>query len=329
MKGHLASDTSFFSLYQQFGLATNSISTPYGTLDSVQPWLDHPPLMGFLMIPILALKLEPRLLPIILWYLTALALYLLFERNPKLAYSTVFAFIVFGQYSMLPSMVFLDAGVSFFLVLTVVLTSYYVRTRITYFLYLSGITAGLSALSKEVGVASIFYLALFWLYDKYKRKEKNGSSYTKALILAVVAFSTWIIFALIEQPTLFVDLVSANLGRSISSNLSYLDVVRTIFSSFSFNVNFIADTGIDYALILSWLGVAYLLAKRSVPAEIKIGLISYLVFFFLLRFTAVFNTIPFFPFYALALGLVINDFYDYVIAKSISRFRKEGIKVSL
>src|ERR1017187_1366841 len=69
MLGHLASDTSFYSLYQQFGLATNSIQTPYGNVASVEPWLDHPPLMGFLLVPVLAIGLQPRFLPIILFNL--------------------------------------------------------------------------------------------------------------------------------------------------------------------------------------------------------------------------------------------------------------------
>jgi hypothetical protein len=109
MLGHLASDTSFYSLYQKFGLGTNSIETPYGTVASVQPWLDHPPLMGFFLIPVLAMGFQPRLLPIILFNLTGVVLYLVFQgRDQRLAWATVVGFVLFGQYYLvLPG---LDGG---------------------------------------------------------------------------------------------------------------------------------------------------------------------------------------------------------------------------
>ncbi len=308
IQGHLASDSSFYSVYQQFGLTTNGISTPYGSLYSAQPWLDHPPLVGFLLIPILAFNLEPRLLPIILWNLTALGLYLMLEKQSKvLAYSTILASILYEQYFVLPSMLFLESGMSFFLILTIVFTINYSQKRSSWYIYSAGITAGLSALSKEVGIASILYLVLFWIYDSHKQENRDRNSHFKAILIASALGLSWVIYALVVQPALFIDLVSINLGRSVVSNNSILVVFQTFVTRFMFDKNGFADFGIDYKLVISWFGIAYLFARKLVPIQVKLGLLSYGFFFLLLRSTAVFNTIPFFPFYALAMGLILND----------------------
>ena len=108
-----------------------------------------------------------------------------------------------------------------------------------------------------------------------------------------------------------------NFGRSVASNNLIQDTVMTLVERVSFQPGSITNMGIDYSLVLSWLGVAYLLARRAVLFEFKIALISYLAVFLFLRFPAIYQTIPLYPFFALTLGTLVSDIYTWGVVKII------------
>src|SRR5436309_14229400 len=128
-QGHLASISSLLRIYREFGFVTNNIHTPFGYLDSVEPWLDHPPLVPLLSIPLLVINASPRLLPIIFSSITPLLIFFLFQSRRVLAWTSTLAWTGLFVTHPILSMLFVDSGVAFFNLLTVTLLGQYTRTH--------------------------------------------------------------------------------------------------------------------------------------------------------------------------------------------------------
>src|SRR5438093_2560998 len=164
-QGHLASASSLLRIYREFGFVANNIHTPFGYVDSVEPWLDHPPLVPLLLVPLLAIDASPRLLPIIFSSVSPLLIFFLFRNRRVLAWSSTLVWTGLFVTHPILSMLFVDSGVAFFNLLTVTLLSQYTRTHTKQWLYFAAVAAGASALSKEIfGFTSILYLLVYLVY---------------------------------------------------------------------------------------------------------------------------------------------------------------------
>src|SRR5205807_5139550 len=128
-QGHLASISSFFPIYQRLGLVRNDIRTPFGHLGSVEPWLDHPPLVPLLLVPLLVIDSSPRLLPIIFSATSTLLIFAILRRRKVLAWSSALGWTGLFVTHPILSMLFVDSGVAFFNLVTVTLLGQYSRTH--------------------------------------------------------------------------------------------------------------------------------------------------------------------------------------------------------
>src|SRR5205807_4535125 len=214
-QGHLASISSFFPIYQRLGLVRNDIHTPFGYLDSVEPWLDHPPLVPLLLIPLVVIDSSPRVLPIIFSAASTLLIFVILRERRVLAWSSALAWTGLFVTHPILSMLFVDSGVAFFNLLTVTLLAEYSRTHGKKWLYLVAVAAGASALSKEIfGFTSLLYLVAYLIYDRLSRRREPLTRNLKPLLLAVGIASTWWIFALTVAAPLFIQILQLDVSRS-------------------------------------------------------------------------------------------------------------------
>jgi 4-amino-4-deoxy-L-arabinose transferase-like glycosyltransferase len=304
-QGHLASDSSFLSIYRSYGLVTNAIVTPYGYIDSVQPWLDHPPLVGYLLIPFVIAGVNLRSLPILFDIGIALLLYLSLRDKDRLAGgASAIVFLAYMAIFPVLTMLFLDSGVSFFFMLTVSTALYFERTKSTRALYASGVTAGLAALSKVPGVAAVLFLVLFLVYEALSKRAKPRQAFP-SLAIAVGIASVWPIYGFLAEPGLFWQLTIANAARTSLSSNSLQQILITLDSSATFAKP-------DYALALSPVMLASWVAAAATAFRKKfrmfsLGLGSYLIVLFALRYAPPQMTVPLFPFLAVSIGAIFAD----------------------
>ena len=132
LHGHLASASSFYQIYAQLGYNRTDIYTLFGSSTTVEPWLDHSPLVPILSAPFFLIGgVSPRVLPIIFCSLIALEIFVLLRYQLILAWISVIVWVAYVFTSPLLSMLFLDAGVSFFLMSTLVLVKEFGSKRIS------------------------------------------------------------------------------------------------------------------------------------------------------------------------------------------------------
>ncbi len=319
IQGHLATGSSFFSLYQQYGLNTSAINTPYGNVDSVQPWLDHPPLVGFLLIPFLSMNLLPRALPIALSTVVSVVVYRMARDYGEVAGIFAFvAFTAFTLYTPLLSMVFLDSSVSLFFILTVFLTVQYFQNSKNVFLYFAGVTAGLAAASKLTGVAAFLFLLLAMVYARAKNLQKPPLTFLKTVLIGALFPAVWFAYGFLTEPSLFVRLIQDNMSRSIFSG-NILSIFSIAISSWTYGASEIAKTGIDSVLVLALIPIVYLLLRRE-AGLVLISFIALWVSAMAISYSWVFSTIPFYPIYAIGIGILTNE-----LVSTLRRAIKEDI----
>ena len=304
-QGHLASDSSFLSIYRQYGLVTNAIVTPYGYVDSVQPWLDHPPLVGLLQVPLVFLGQNPRILPVILDVGIVISIFWLLRKDDlltaALAASTFVAFI--ALFPVL-SMLFLDSAVSFFFVMTLALLVHFNRTGSKRVLYLSGVSAGLAVCSKVPGVVAIFLLLLFSAYAISSRKVSHlraGIPIAIAIIFALV----WPLYGFATEPGLFWQLTVNNVSRSVLSGTSPQQILTALIESASFTKPTYFTT-VSPLLIISWFAAGVsLIVRRFWWTKIAFG--SYVLLLFLLNYAPPQSMIPLYPFFAISVAVAASS----------------------
>ena len=312
-EGHLASDSSFLSLYRSYGLVRNDIMTPYGYLESVQPWLDHPPLVGYLLVPLVFVGANPRSLPVLFDIGIALVMYLTLRQKDRLfAVATSGFFLLYMQLFPVLSMLFLDSAVSFFLVLTVALAMHFERTGSNRALYFAGITAGLAALAKVPGVVAFLFLALLLGYEGLSKRAKTRQV-IPPLVIATGLAILWPIYGFLVEPGLFWQLTITNISRSALSGNSLQQILTALASSAKFAKP-------DYTLVLepvmllSWVATL-LVAFRKKHRFTSLALGSYLIVLFVLRYVPPQMTVPLFPFFAISFGAISADVARFVNAR--------------
>ena len=317
-QGHLASISSFFPIYQRLGLVRNDIRTPFGHLGSVEPWLDHPPLVPLLSVPLLAIDSFPRLLPIIFSSITPLLIFFLFRDRRVLAWASTLAWTGLFVTHPILSMLFVDSGVAFFNFLTVTLLCQYTRSHRNQWLYFAAIAAGASALSKEIfGFVSILYLLVYLAIVRLGPRRELLTRNLKPLLLAVGIALTWWIFALTVAAPLFIQILQFNISRSTFSNHTFSDIFRILLASFTYSESTMNYTGVDSALVISWVALIYSLSKRGVRL-VQASSLCYLSIVFALRYVWFFTVIPLFPFFAIGIGTLVADLVS-VLRRTYSR----------
>jgi len=301
-QGHLASDSSFLSLYSSYGLVRNDIVTPYGYIDSVQPWLDHPPLIGFALVPFVIAGANLRSLPALFDIGIILLLYFALRQRDRLeAGAAALFFLVYMSLFPVLTMLFLDSGVSFFLILTMYLAAYFERTGSTRAMYAAGLTAGLASLSKVPGVVAILFLVLFLVYQVASKKTKVFRI-LPSLVVAIGLASLWPIYGFLIEPGLFWQLTTTNFSRTTLSGNSLQQILAALASNASFARPDYTVT-LDPLLIVSWAATLLVVSrKKYLVTSLALG--SYLIVLFALRYVPPQMTVPLFPFFAVSLGIV-------------------------
>ena len=318
LQGHLASASSLWFIYDKLGYVRTNLYTPFGSTNTVEPWLDHPPLIGFLLVPILLTGATPRLLPIIFSSLSTLLIFFLLRRHRLLAWVASLAWVVLFTSHQILSMLFVDAGVSFFNLLTVAMTLEYGKTGSKKLLYLAGITAGASALSKLFGIATLLYLVTYLIYSSLGPRKESIVRNSKPLLLALGTASVWPIYALTIASPLFVQLQLFNAARSLSANNN---IGLLLVSAFTYSKSTMYDAGLDLALIAGWAGIVYSLRKRTlVPIHLSLG--SYLLVVFVLRYAWYYTVIPTLPFLASGIGVLVSDVIYNSRWQVLGRFKR-------
>jgi hypothetical protein len=324
LQGHLASDSALLPIYQEFGFVRSDIRTPLGYIDSVEPWLDHPPFVPLLLVPILVIGASPRLLPIIYSSMTTLLIFFLLRDRRVLAWVATLTWVGFFITRSILSMLFLDSGVAFFNTLTVVLTNEYTRSRSSKQLYIAGIAAGASALSKLFGIASLLYLLVYLIYARLSPlKEKLPSNY-KPLLLGIGIASIWPVYGLAIAAPLFVQLLQFNVSRSvISGNILNFPLL----ASLSYTKNTMYSAGIDPLLLVGWVGMAYSLRKKNLQI-IRMSPLCYLLVVLGLRYASFYTLIPLFPFFAIGIGAVVTDIISVTRNRLLPHQSSDSLLVS-
>jgi Dolichyl-phosphate-mannose-protein mannosyltransferase len=302
LQGHLASDSALLPIYQKFGAVRSDIYTPLGYIDSVEPWLDHPPLVPLLLAPILITGASPRLLPIIFSSMTTLLIFFILRDRRVLAWASSLIWVGFFITHPILSMLFVDSGVAFFNLLTVALTNEYAKSRSTKPLYMAGIAAGASTLSKLFGVASLLYLLTYLIYARFKQTQENPHGNYKPLLLGIGIASIWPAYGLTTAAPLFIQLVQFNVSRSIlSDNIFNFPVL----ASLNYTKTTLFAGGIDLSLA-GWVGMAYSLSKKNLRVA-QISPLCYLVVVLGLRYAWFYTLIPLYPFFAIGIGTIVTD----------------------
>lgn len=302
-EGHLASDSSFLSLYASHGLVTNGIPTPYGYVDSVEPWLDHPPLVGLLLIPFVTLGPNPRMLPLLFDIATVLLLYLLLRPKDKLAAFVAIAFfLLFLTLFPVLSMLFLDSSVSFFFLLTIFLLTRYSSEKSNKLLIGAGLSAGFAALSKVSGIIAIVILILFLGQLVAVRRIKMAKAVPPLIIASGIAL-IYPAYGFLLEPSLFWQLNMVNISRSVLSENSLQQVLVSLVSSATFTKPSYAQN-ISPFLQLSWVSVLLISSSRKFRFA-SLAALSYFLLVLALRYAPPQMTVPFFPYFAITMGSVV------------------------
>jgi hypothetical protein len=303
LQGHLASDSALLPIYEKFGLARSDIQTPLGYMDSVEPWLDHPPLVPLLLAPLLTTGASPRLLPIIFSSLIALLIFFLLRDRRLLAWAATLTWVGFFITHPILSMLFVDSGVAFFNLLTVTLTNEYTKTRSSKQLYMAGIAAGASALSKLFGITSLLYLLAYLILSRQSQSKENLPTNYKPLLLSIGIASIWPVYGLATAAPLFFQLLQFNISRSVVSS----DILNfPVLASLSYTKNTMYSAGIDPFLLIGWIGLAYSLLRKNLRVTL-LSPVFYLMVVLVLRYAWFYTMIPLFPFFAIGIGAFITD----------------------
>ncbi len=320
LQGHLASASSLWPIYNKLGYVRSDLYTPFGSTNTVEPWLDSPPLVPLLLVPLLAAGASPRLLPIIFSSLTTLLIFFLLRGQRLLAWASALTWTGFFISHQILSMLFLDSGVAFFNLLTVTMTSEYTRSRSRNHLYLAGVAAGASALSKVFGVASLLYFLAFLLYSRFGPSRESLAKNSRPLLLAASIASIWPLYGLTVAALLFIQLQQFNASRSfLSNNIFSLPAL----AAFNFAGGMVYYAGVDFALVVGWVAMAYSLSKRNLRL-VHLSLLSYLLVVVVLRYGNFYTMIPLFPILAIGIGVVVTDVL-YSVRKQVQPlFRKFG-----
>lgn len=318
LQGHLASASSLWSIYYRLGYVRSDLYTPFGSINTVEPWLDHPPLLGFLLVPILLIGATPRLLPIIFSSLSTFLIFFLLRRQRLLAWISSLAWIVLFTSHQILSMVFVDAGVSFFNLLTVAITMEYGKTGSRKLLYLAGISAGASALSKLFGIATLLYLLTYLIYVRVGPRREGLVGNSKPFLLALGIASVWPLYGLAIASPLFIQLQLFNAARSLFAENN---IGLQLVSAFTYTKSTMYDAGLDWVLIIGWAGVAYSLRKSTLlPIHLSLG--SYLLVVFVLRYAFYYTVIPTLPFLAIGIGVLATDAIHNSRRQLLHRFKR-------
>jgi 4-amino-4-deoxy-L-arabinose transferase-like glycosyltransferase len=298
--GHLASSSSYYSVYVNH----NALLSLPNQAQIVEPWFDHPPFFSIIDIPFWFAGL-PKLLPILLGALSTLLIMYLLRQNKVLAILAGAIFAVYPFAVQLNGMMLLDNGAIFFFLLTLALTSKYEKNKSDLALLLAAFSAGLSFLCKEIGVYAILFM---FLYVLYTRKTIKATTALKATLIPIAVASTWVIFGLLSNPSLFLDIIATQLNH-ITGQIGYQALLTTSVSGFSFVPVTSGEVVVQFGsvnglLLFSWICLGILLFDSG-HKIVRIGILSILVTLFVMKYAWFFTWVAIYPFFAIAIASVI------------------------
>ncbi len=227
-------------------------------------------------------------------------------------------FAVFPFAIQFNSMMFIDNGAIFFLLLTISLTSMFEEKKQERILVIAGISAGLSFLSKEMGIFAILYFLLYLLFSHGLKR------YYKWLILTIGIALSWFVFSLIIDNKLFLAVISAQIGKTNGDiNIQYM--FTTAVSNFTYNFDAFYVGSVNSILILSWVAIGSF-AFGKTHKLVKLGLLSLITTLAVLRYAWFYTWIAIYPFFAIAIAYCVYEIAIYAKNSwdNFNRLRRSG-----
>jgi hypothetical protein len=201
-------------------------------------------------------------------------------------------------------MLFLDSGVGFFNLLTLALVNEHSKTDSKKYLYTGGVTAGLSALSKLFGLASIIFLLAYGL-TRYRKQILRSKPMVISILLSILIALTWPVYALSQAGSLFIQIQLANGSRSA---FSFRNFSIPIFqSNYEYTTVFLGS-GVIFALVLGWLALLYSVRSGRLRL-VQLCFYSYVSVVAVLHYLGFYTVIPALPFLAIGIGQLVMEIF--------------------
>jgi hypothetical protein len=170
-----------------------------------------------------------------------LQIFVLLRKQKVVAWIAVIVWIAYVLTSPMLPMLFLDSGVSLFLISTITLAKEFESKGSRTYIYLAAIAAGLCALSKIYGLSAIFFLISFVIYDRFSKSQRKQPTHLSpadnflSLSLSIIIALSWFLYGFLVAPDLFLKLLTENAQRSILSphNINLLVFVTNPVVSYS------------------------------------------------------------------------------------------------
>jgi 4-amino-4-deoxy-L-arabinose transferase-like glycosyltransferase len=202
-------------------------------------------------------------------------------------------------------MLFLDAGVSFFLLSTLLFVKKFDSSGSRVYLYLAALAAGLSVLSKIYGISAILFLVLYMIYQIVFKRQKQISrrSLIATALVSLLLSLTWFAYGFLVAPSLFVKLLTLNAQRSVLSGGSNIDLLSLVQSPL---VTSSQISGGEWSLpvLIGLAGLVYLFLRADMRL-FQLCIVAYLGFSLAIGYFWFYTTIPLYPFYSIGIGSLI------------------------
>jgi hypothetical protein len=267
---------------------------------------------GALGYSIFSVRLVPALFSSITCVLVYLSAYELFKRKSSAFLSSLF-FIFMTPALVLGRMNFMENGATTLFVAAFFSAIKYLKTSKNYWLASCGVSAGLSFLCKQTGLAAAIFLIL--LISIYKPTAVR--QLLKAILLAGLIGSLYFVQILVVNPAYIGDYLIGNISVGIG-NTSWIAVFLGNIMPSGVNVmwmeSYLAQykdlfrlATLDFWYIFAFFIIIYLMSReRESVREVVLALVSYVLVLLLVGHTNSYYAILAQPFMAIPFGYGVS-----------------------
>jgi hypothetical protein len=205
-------------------------------------------------------------------------------------------------------MAFVENGAATFFVATFLFAMKYVHTSKNRWLMFSGLSAGLSFLCKQLGIAAMIFLVLFLL--AYKPESKN--KLFKLVLLAGILVSIYFVQIIITNPGYLSNIVKIYIYTGLGSvswlnmflcNILPSGVSVSWISPLTIFTNLFGFVTLDFWYILAFFVILYLVLKERKTARlVLLPMLSYILVLVLIGHANAYYVILMQPFMAIPVG---------------------------
>lgn len=257
---------------------------------------------------IFAVRLVSALFSSTTCVLVYLSAFELFHRRAAAIISSLY-FIFMTPALVYGRMAFVENGATTFFMATFLFAIKFSWTSNNRWLVLSGISAALSFLCKQTGLAAIIFLALFVLIYKPEAKRQL----LELLFVMGALLGAYIIQIMIVNPAYLDDILKAYIFTLIGSvswftvflcnlmptgiNLSWIQFPQTIYKDL---YRFVT---LDFWYVVAFFVIVYLMVKeRKAVSEVVLAMVSFVLLLILIGHTNAYYVILVQPFMAIPIG---------------------------